>query len=184
MTRLTDSAPVPASATLDSCVWMIERTSLGTVPRRLSTWSCTVAGEATSPYSEMAAISVGKMARNPKKATPPPMIGMLSALFSAHARLRICCHPRRGISVGLSASTPGNRASWPLPLSFAFLRRSVAVRAGPRSSARSAASRAAARRAAFSSTRWRMRSTALSGRLMPSMGRASLSRPARSRSAW
>src|SRR3954466_10557208 len=36
------------------------------------------------------------------------MIGMLSALFSAHARLRICFHPRHGMSVGFSAWMPGS----------------------------------------------------------------------------
>ena len=35
------------------------------------------------------------------------MIGMLSALFSAHDRLRICFHPRQGICVGFSAVDAG-----------------------------------------------------------------------------
>src|SRR5919112_1688764 len=99
------------------------------------------------------AISAGKIARNPKNATPPPMIGMLSALFSAHARRTICFQPRQGISVGLSALMPGSCCSLGAPGGGSLARGS-----GPRASA----ARAAARRAAFSSTRSRMRSTALS----------------------
>src|ERR671933_829212 len=57
------------------------------------------------------AISAGNTARNPKNATPPPMIGMLSALFSAQARRTICFHPCQGISVGLSAEMPGSCCS-------------------------------------------------------------------------
>src|SRR5437764_110460 len=58
----------------------------------------------------MIAISAGNSARKPKKATPAAMIGMLSAVFSAHDRLTICCQPRHGIWVGFSAPTPGSRS--------------------------------------------------------------------------
>src|SRR3954469_17030035 len=115
---------------------------------------------------EIRAIIAGKIDRKPKNATPPAMIGMLSALFSAQARLRICFHPRHGIAVGLSAWMPGSSCGVgasaggrlgsgcplpPLPAALAAL----------------AARAAAARRAAFSSTRSRMRSTALSRGLVP-----------------
>src|SRR4051794_33607525 len=108
------------------------------------------------------AISAGKTARKPKKATPPAMMGMLSALFSAHARLTICFHPRSGISVGFSAWMPGSSCSLGAPGGgccgsaepFAAPVFAVAVFA-------------AARRAAFSSTRSRIRSTALSRLLVP-----------------
>src|SRR3954465_7736637 len=68
------------------------------------------------------AIIAGKIARKPKNATPPPMIGMLSALFSAQARRTICFQPCQGIWVGLSAVMPGSSCSlrappgpWPPP---------------------------------------------------------------------
>ena len=54
-------------------------------------------------------MSAGKIDRNPKNATPPAMIGMLSALCSARP-LRICFHPRHGICVGFSAWMPGSSA--------------------------------------------------------------------------
>src|SRR3712207_429385 len=112
------------------------------------------------------AISAGKIARNPKNATPPPMIGMLSALFSAQARWTICFQPRHGISVGLSAVTPGSCSSLGAPDGSRS-----ACGCGPRASA----ALAAARRAAFSSTRSRMRSTALSRFRVPA---TSVARPA------
>src|SRR5919107_1550413 len=107
------------------------------------------------------AISAGKIARNPKNATPPPMIGMLSALFSAHARRTICFQPRQGISVGLSALMPGSCCSLGAPGGGSLARGS-----GPRASA--------ACPAAFSSTRSRMRSTALSRCRVPA---TSVARP-------
>src|SRR4051794_8331804 len=118
---------------------------------------------------EIRAIIAGKIDRKPKNATPPAMIGMLSALFSAQARLRICFHPRHGIAVGLSAWMPGSScgvgasaggrlgSGCPLPVLPAALAALAAL----------VASAAAARRAAFSSTRSRMRSTALSRGLVP-----------------
>src|SRR5918998_6641762 len=112
------------------------------------------------------AISAGKIARKPKNATPPPMIGMLSALFSAQARRTICFQPRQGISLGLSALMPGSRSSLGAPGGSRS-----ACGCGPRPSA----SWAAARRAAFSSTRSRMRSTALSRCRVPA---TSVARPA------
>src|SRR4051794_10587221 len=91
------------------------------------------------------------------------MIGMLSALFSAHALLTICFQPRSGMSVGFSALTPGSTCS-------------LGASAGGRStsgrgcvSVVACADWAAARRAAFSSTRSRIRSTALSRWLVPAM---------------
>src|SRR3712207_6553185 len=111
------------------------------------------------------AISAGKIARNPKNATPPPMIGMLSALFSAQARRTICFQPSQGIWVGLSAVTPGSCSSLGAPGGSRS-----ACGCGPRASA----SLAAARRAAFSSTRSRMRSTALSRFRVPA---TSVARP-------
>src|SRR5918998_1571712 len=111
------------------------------------------------------AISAGKIARKPKKATPPPMIGMLSALFSAQARWTICFQPRQGISVGLSAVTPGSCSSLGAPGGSRS-----ACGCGPRASA----ALATARRAAFSSTRSRMRSTALSRFWVPA---TSVARP-------
>src|SRR3954471_6231927 len=107
---------------------------------------------------EMSAISAGKIDRKPKNATPPPMIGMLSALFSAHARFRICFHPRHGICVGFSAWMPGSSAGLGAPGGGA---------PGSRTGGAAAALAAAARRAAFSSTRSRIRSTALSRGLVP-----------------
>src|SRR3954447_19236018 len=111
------------------------------------------------------AIRAGKIARKPKKATPPAMIGMLSALFSAHDRLTTCFQPGRGIWLGLLASTPGSAFSsgasaggW-----------SASGRAGAWAGRSWAAWAAAARRAAFSSTRSRIRSTALSRWPMPAM---------------
>src|SRR3954451_3481807 len=123
------------------------------------------------------AISAGKTARKPKKATPPAMIGMLSALFSAHARFTTCFHPRSGISVGFSAWMPGSSCSLgapgggccgsaePLaaPLCAAPLCAAPPFAAPPFA----APPFAAARRAAFSSTRSRIRSTALSRLLVP-----------------
>src|SRR5918998_873470 len=111
------------------------------------------------------AISAGKIARKPKNATPPPMIGMLSALFSAQARRTICFQPRQGISVGLSAVMPGSSCSPGAPGGSRS-----ACGWGPRASA----ALAAARRAAFSSTRSRMRSTALSRFRVPA---TSVARP-------
>src|SRR3954469_24940118 len=111
------------------------------------------------------AIRAGKIARKPKKATPPAMIGMLSALFSAHDRLTTCFQPGRGIWLGLLASTPGSAFSsgasaggW-----------SASGRAGAWAGRSWAAWAAAARRAAFSSTRSRIRSTALSRWVVPAM---------------
>src|SRR3954447_7028164 len=120
----------------------------------------------------MAAIIAGKMARNPKNATPAPMIGMLSALFSAHARLTICFQPLAGICVGFSACTPGSSDSLGTSgAGRAASRRSVATMVdlvapswGSGSVDLSSAARAAARRAAFSATRSWIRSTALCGR--------------------
>src|SRR4051812_2530343 len=88
------------------------------------------------------------------------MIGMLSALFSAHARLRICFHPRQGISVGFSASMPGSSSGPGAP---------GGGRSGSPAGCWARAFAAAARRAAFSSTRSLMRSTALSCCLVPAM---------------
>src|SRR3954470_13564899 len=133
------------------------------------------------------AISAGKTARKPKKATPPAMMGMLSALFSAHARLTICFHPRSGISVGFSAWMPGSSCSLGAPGGgccgsaepfaaavfaappFAAPLFAAAVFAAPPFAAPLFAAPlfAAARRAAFSSTRSRIRSTALSRLLVP-----------------
>src|SRR3954469_13765082 len=126
----------------------------------------------------MVAISAGNRARKAKNATPAPMIGMLSALFSAQARLTICTQPRAGISVGFSASTPGSCASLGMgwrarSASRCSVRTDVAddapVTVGA-SAARSSAIRAAARRSAFSCTRCRIRSTELSGRPVWTMG--------------
>ena len=102
-------------------------------------------------------MSAGKIDRKPKNATPPAMIGMLSALFSAQARLRICFQPRHGIWVGFSAWMPGQLRGLGEPGGG----RSGSVTGG-RDAASFAAAAAAARRAAFSSTRSRIRSTALS----------------------
>src|SRR3954468_14488581 len=118
------------------------------------------------------AISAGKTARKPKKATPPAMMGMLSALFSAHARLTTCFHPRSGISVGFSAWIPGSSCSLGAPGGgccgsaepFAAPVFAAPVFAAP---VFSAPPFSAARRAAFSSTRSRIRSTALSRLLVP-----------------
>src|SRR3954470_5771499 len=119
----------------------------------------------------MAAIIAGKIARNAKNATPAPMIGMLSALFSAHARLTICSQPRAGIWVGLSACTPGSSDSLGMcGAGRAASRRSVATTlaaeapVGGASSARWAAASAAGRGSPFSWPRRWIRSTALSGR--------------------
>src|SRR3954468_9901666 len=138
------------------------------------------------------AISAGKTARKPKKATPPAMMGMLSALFSAHARFTICFHPRSGISVGFSAWMPGSSCSLGAPGGgccgsaepfaepvFAAPPFAAPVFAAPLFAAPLFAAPlfaaplfaaplfAAARRAAFSSTRSRIRSTALSRLLVP-----------------
>src|SRR3954469_10709458 len=123
------------------------------------------------------AISAGNTARKPKKATPPAMMGMLSALFSAHARLTICFHPRSGISVGFSAWMPGSSCSLGAPGGgccgsaepFAAPVFAAPVFAAPVFAAPvfSAPPFSAARRAAFSSTRSRIRSTALSRLLVP-----------------
>src|SRR3954447_18239719 len=123
------------------------------------------------------AISAGKTARKPKKATPPAMMGMLSALFSAHARLTTCFHPRSGISVGFSAWMPGSSCSLGAPGGgccgsaepFAAPVFAAAVLAAPLFAAPLFAGPpfAAALRAAFSSTRSRIRSTALSRLLVP-----------------
>src|SRR3954453_22984831 len=118
------------------------------------------------------AISAGKTARKPKKATPPAMMGMLSALFSAHARLTICFHPRSGISVGFSAWMPGSSCSlsapgggcWGAAEPFAAPVFAAPVFAAP---VFAAPPFAAALRAAFSSTRSRIRATALSRLLVP-----------------
>src|SRR3954447_250398 len=112
---------------------------------------------------EIVAISAGKIARKPKNATPPAMIGMLSALFSAHARLTICFQPRSGIWVGFSAWMPGSTCS----LGASFGGRSASG-CGCRAASSSAAL-AAARRGAFSSTRCLIRSTALSRWSVPVM---------------
>src|SRR5918993_2141081 len=103
------------------------------------------------------------MARKLKKATPPAMIGMLSALCSAHDRLTICFHPAHGIWVGFSAWMPGSSCGLGDPGGG---RSGSPLDAGVPSFAAFAA---AARRAAFSSTRSRMRSTALSRCLVPAM---------------
>src|SRR3954470_5795955 len=126
----------------------------------------------------MVAISAGNRARKAKNATPAPMIGMLSALFSAHARLTICFQPPAGISVGFSASTPGSSFSLGMcwrgrAASRCSVRTDVADEAPGTvgaSAARSSAIRAAARRSAFSCTRCRIRSTELSGRPVWTMG--------------
>ena len=81
------------------------------------------------------------------------MIGMLSALFSAHDLLTICFQPAHGISVGLSAWMPGSSRSLGAP---------AGGRSGSGCGAADCDFAAAARRAAFSSTRSRIRSTALS----------------------
>src|SRR5687768_15181042 len=99
------------------------------------------------------AISAGKIDRKPKNATPPAMIGMLSAEFSAHARLTICFQPLSGMSVGFSACRPGSSPSVGEP---------GGGRCGSGCGGSASALAAAARRAAFSSTRCLMRSTALS----------------------
>src|SRR4051812_33637929 len=126
----------------------------------------------------MVAISAGKRARKAKNATPAPMIGMLSALFSAQARLTICTQPRAGMWVGFSAWTPGSSRS----LGMSGAGRSASRRAvstavavvapvrGTGSAARSATALAAARRSAFSCTRCWIRSTALCGRLVSGIG--------------
>src|SRR4051795_3956333 len=116
---------------------------------------------------EIMAISAGKTARKPKKATPPAMMGMLSALFSAHARLTTCFHPRSGISVGFSAWMPGSSCSLGAPGGSCC--GSAEPLAAPLCAAPlfAAPPFAAARRAAFSSTRSRIRSTALSRLLVP-----------------
>ena len=49
----------------------------------------------------------GKIARKAKNATPPASIGTWSAVASFIARRVICHHPRAGIWVGSSASSPG-----------------------------------------------------------------------------
>src|SRR5215213_4699386 len=115
----------------------------------------------------MVAMRAGNADRNPKKATPPAMIGMLSALFSAHERLRICFHPLHGICVGFSAWMPGSSCGLGEPSGGRFGSGCGAVPAF-------VAAAAAARRAAFSSTRSRMRSTALSRCLVPA---TSVARP-------
>src|SRR4051794_4644748 len=114
------------------------------------------------------AISAGKTARKPKKATPPAMIGMLSALFSAHARFTTCFHPRSGISVGFSAWMPGSSCSLGAP-GGGCCGSAEPLCAAPLCAAPLCAAPpfAAARRAAFSSTRSRIRSTALSRLLVP-----------------
>ena len=118
-------------------------------------------------------MSPGKIDRNPKKATPPEMIDMLSAWFSAQARLRICFHPDHGMVVGFSAVTPGSCA-----------RSGMSAGSSSARSPDAAALAAAARRAAFSSTRCRIRSTALSCCVVPAIVCSSFSRPARPRSPW
>src|SRR4051794_5401087 len=125
------------------------------------------------------------------------MIGMLSALFSAHARLTICFQPLSGIWVGFSALTPGSACS----LGASCGGRSASSGGRPASGRGCVAAAcsdawAAARRAAFSSTRCLIRSTALSrwpvpvmsspwqmgGKEVPASGswrsRASVARPA------
>src|SRR3954452_4447183 len=88
------------------------------------------------------------------------MIGMLSALFSAQARLTICFQPPHGIWLGFWAWMPGS--------SCGLGASGGGVSGSPRSGA-DVAFAAAARRAAFSSTRSRIRSTALSWGLVPVM---------------
>src|SRR3954471_9055649 len=150
---------LPLCSTIDfSCVVMRVDASRGSWEEMSSTCLATVAGDATSPYREISAISAGNTARKLKNATPPPMIGMLSALFSAHARLRICFQPFHGICVGFSAWMPGSSAGLGAPGGGV---------PGSRAGGAAAALAASALRAAFSSTRSRIRSTALSRGLVP-----------------
>src|SRR3954451_24726977 len=114
-TRLNVSALLLLSTIDFSCCAMRREASLGNWAEMSSTCCATVSGDATSPYREISAMSAGKIARKPKNATPPPMIGMLSALFSAHDRLRICFQPFHGIWVGFAALMPGSSSELGAP---------------------------------------------------------------------